>query len=42
MIKDQPHLIFVTTRDIKIGEELAYDYGDRSKDAVQSHPWLKY
>ena len=41
VIKDKPHLIFVTTREVKTGEELTYDYGDRSKDSLQSHPWLK-
>ena len=42
VIKDKPHLIFVMTQDVKAGEELTYDYGDRSKDALESHPWLKY
>ncbi|KAI4878945.1 hypothetical protein NFI96_014453 [Prochilodus magdalenae] len=37
-----PHLIFVAARDIKAEEELLYDYGDRSKDAVAAHPWLKH
>ena len=41
VIKEKPHLIFVTTREVKTGEELTYDYGDRSKDSLQSHPWLK-
>ncbi|CAJ1068199.1 lysine methyltransferase 5Ab [Xyrichtys novacula] len=37
-----PHLILVASRDIKAEEELLYDYGDRSKDAISAHPWLKY
>ncbi|XP_055367656.1 lysine methyltransferase 5Ab isoform X2 [Betta splendens] len=37
-----PHLILVTSRDIKAKEELLYDYGDRSKDSILAHPWLKY
>ncbi|XP_066509621.1 N-lysine methyltransferase KMT5A-A-like isoform X2 [Hoplias malabaricus] len=37
-----PHLILVAARDIKTGEELLYDYGDRSKEAIAAHPWLKH
>lgn len=40
-IKDIPKLILVASRDIKTGEELVYDYGERSKVAIESHPWLK-
>ncbi|XP_073695564.1 lysine methyltransferase 5Ab [Garra rufa] len=36
-----PHLIFLASRDIKVDEELLYDYGDRSKEAIAAHPWLK-
>ncbi|XP_036383594.1 lysine methyltransferase 5Ab [Megalops cyprinoides] len=37
-----PHLILVASRDIEEGEELLYDYGDRSKASIAAHPWLKY
>uniref|UniRef100_A0A8C2IV39 [histone H4]-lysine(20) N-methyltransferase n=1 Tax=Cyprinus carpio TaxID=7962 RepID=A0A8C2IV39_CYPCA len=37
-----PHLIFLASRDIRADEELLYDYGDRSKEAVAAHPWLKH
>ncbi|XP_028319197.1 N-lysine methyltransferase KMT5A-A-like isoform X2 [Gouania willdenowi] len=37
-----PHLILVASRDIDTGEELLYDYGDRSKASIDAHPWLKY
>ncbi|XP_013877943.1 N-lysine methyltransferase SETD8-A [Austrofundulus limnaeus] len=37
-----PHLILVASRDIDKGEELLYDYGDRSKASIAAHPWLKY
>uniref|UniRef100_UPI00398F168A N-lysine methyltransferase KMT5A-like n=1 Tax=Pristiophorus japonicus TaxID=55135 RepID=UPI00398F168A len=40
-IDGSPHLILVASRDITMGEELLYDYGDRSKAAVAAHPWLK-
>lgn len=36
-----PHLILVASRDIQEGEELLYDYGDRSKASIEAHPWLK-
>ena len=39
-IGDQPYLILVAAREISIGEELLYDYGDRSKQALDAHPWL--
>uniref|UniRef100_A0A4X2KBP1 N-lysine methyltransferase KMT5A n=1 Tax=Vombatus ursinus TaxID=29139 RepID=A0A4X2KBP1_VOMUR len=37
-----PHLIVIATRDIEVGEELLYDYGDRSKASLEAYPWLKY
>ncbi|XP_041692264.1 N-lysine methyltransferase KMT5A-A isoform X2 [Coregonus clupeaformis] len=37
-----PHLILVASRDIEAKEELLYDYGDRSKESISAHPWLKY
>lgn len=37
-----PHLILVASRDIEEGEELLYDYGDRSKASLAAHPWLKH
>lgn len=41
-INSVPHLILVASRDIKAEEELLYDYGDRSKEAIAAHPWLKH
>nr|XP_057919197.1 N-lysine methyltransferase KMT5A-A [Doryrhamphus excisus] len=37
-----PHLILVASRDIAEGEELLYDYGDRSKASLDAYPWLKH
>lgn len=39
-VDDKPHLIFIACKDIQPGEELLYDYGDRRKESLQSHPWL--
>ncbi|XP_078725358.1 N-lysine methyltransferase KMT5A isoform X2 [Lampetra fluviatilis] len=36
-----PRLILVASRNIGLGEELMYDYGDRSREALNAHPWLK-
>lgn len=40
IIKGIPHLVLVAQRNIEAGEELLYDYGDRSKASLQFHPWL--
>lgn len=40
-INTVPHLILIASRDIKAGEELLYDYGDRSRSSIEAHPWLK-
>ncbi|XP_041754793.1 N-lysine methyltransferase KMT5A-A isoform X3 [Coregonus clupeaformis] len=40
-INGMPHLILVASRDVNEGEELLYDYGDRSKASIAAHPWLK-
>ncbi|RNA14328.1 N-lysine methyltransferase SETD8-like isoform X1 [Brachionus plicatilis] len=39
-IGSKPHLILVAARDIEPGEEMLYDYGDRNKNSINSHPWL--
>lgn len=36
----RPYLCLIASRDIQTGEELQYDYGERSKDAIEAHPWL--
>ncbi|CAF0970469.1 unnamed protein product [Adineta steineri] len=40
VVRDQPRLVLVALRDIDIGEELFYDYGERRKDIIESFPWL--
>lgn len=39
-VDNTPRLIFIAKNDIDCGEELLYDYGDRTKESIKSHPWL--
>ena len=39
-IFDRVALCFRAKRDIKTGEELFYDYGERDRNRVAHHPWL--
>uniref|UniRef100_A0A8C4PZN8 [histone H4]-lysine(20) N-methyltransferase n=1 Tax=Eptatretus burgeri TaxID=7764 RepID=A0A8C4PZN8_EPTBU len=41
-VGDVPHLILVASKDINTGEELLYDYGDRSSASLAAYPWLRY
>jgi [histone H4]-lysine20 N-methyltransferase SETD8 len=40
MVGNSPHLVLIAKDDLEKGVELTYDYGDRSKEALQHHPWL--
>lgn len=40
MVGNRPHLVLIAKDDLEKGVELTYDYGDRSKEALQHHPWL--
>ncbi|XP_022211000.2 histone-lysine N-methyltransferase PR-Set7 [Drosophila obscura] len=42
VIKQRPHLVLLAKDDIVPGEELTYDYGDRSKESLLHHPWLAF
>lgn len=37
-----PHLVLIAKDYIKTGEEICYDYGDRSKESLKNHPWLAF
>lgn len=39
-VDDHPYLCLMAARNIIPGEELQYDYGERSKEIIKSHPWL--
>lgn len=40
VIDNTPHLVLIAKEDIQPGEEVTYDYGDRSKVSLRFHPWL--
>ncbi|KAF2882489.1 hypothetical protein ILUMI_23714 [Ignelater luminosus] len=37
-----PRLVLIAKENIKIGDEISYDYGDRSKESLKHHPWLAF
>ena len=39
-VDNRPYLCLLASRDVKVGEELLYDYGERRRGVVQSLPWL--
>ena len=39
-IDGYPHIVLVAARKINPGEELVYDYGDRSKESLEDNEWL--
>ena len=39
-VNSRPHLILLAKQDLDVGTEILYDYGDRSKEALEHHPWL--
>ena len=40
VVGDAPRVAFLASRDIAIGEEILYDYGEKRKDVLQNNPWL--
>lgn len=36
------HLYFRALRDIGIGEELLYNYGERDSSIINANPWLRH
>ena len=40
VVDNVPRLILFASRDIKTGEELLFDYGDRDKETRAANPWL--
>lgn len=42
VVDNKPRLVLIAKDDIKVGQEVMYDYGDRSKESLKHHPWLAY
>ena len=40
-VNGKPFLCLIASQNIPAKKELLYDYGERSKEAIQSHPWLE-
>lgn len=40
-VRQKPYIILRASRDIDIGEELVYDYGERRPAQLAMFPWLK-
>lgn len=36
-----PYIAFTATRDVAVGEELLFDYGERRPEQLAMFPWLK-
>ncbi|GJQ85292.1 putative histone-lysine N-methyltransferase [Trypoxylus dichotomus] len=41
-VDNRPRLVLIARDAIEIGEEITYDYGDRSKESLRHHPWLAF
>uniref|UniRef100_A0A5S6QKA7 SET domain-containing protein n=1 Tax=Trichuris muris TaxID=70415 RepID=A0A5S6QKA7_TRIMR len=39
-VNDRPCIVLIASRNVRVGEELLYNYGDRSRAAVAANPWL--
>ena len=39
--QQKPYVIIKAKTRISKGEEISYDYGDRSKKSIKNFPWLK-
>ena len=40
VVGDAPLVVFLASRDVAIGEEILYDYGEKRKEVLQNNPWL--
>ncbi|KAI4454630.1 n-lysine methyltransferase kmt5a [Holotrichia oblita] len=41
-IDNKPRLVLIAKDTIEKGDEVTYDYGDRSKESLKHHPWLAF
>ena len=42
VVEGEPRVVFVACKEIEIGEEIMYDYGEKRKDFLDRNPWLRY
>ena len=40
LVDNVPRLTLFASRDIKSGEEILYDYGERDREIRAANPWL--
>ena len=36
-----PVIVFIALVEIKVGQEILYDYGERRKAVLEQNPWLR-
>ena len=41
VVKGEPRVVFVACREIAVGEEITYDYGEKCKAFLDRNPWLR-
>ena len=41
VVAGKPRVVFIASKEIAIGCELLYDYGDKRKTAIAQNPWLQ-
>ena len=41
VVEGKPRVVFVACKEIKIGEEITYDYGEKRKAFLDRNPWLR-
>ncbi len=39
-VDDHPYLCLMAKKDVEVGEELQYDYGEKRVDVIKALPWL--
>ncbi len=39
---EEEHLCFIAKRDIQLGEELLFDYGERRREVCKHFQWLRH
>ena len=41
VVEGKPRVVFVACKEIEIGEEITYDYGEKRKAFLDRNPWLR-